>query len=245
MHRQKLIQLAVCLTVVAAIGACGKTTETEQASTKLADNSPKTRALPYSIESVMLSDLFKDNLKVAKVNVGVTGGTPPEWAATSVAIAEKVAKFGVNSIEVSVRRNEITQKQGVMFRELAHTYYSPDPRRTVWDGDKPWAIYVANSDRLATQRDVEIFESFHDLNEKYIQKGMDPDAADKKAGAVIAKKFGLPKDWRLPIGNVAAVGAGINRLSLSVDAEDASSSMAALATCMDGKIIRMLSSCNR
>lgn len=202
-----------------------------------------TKALPFSIESVMLSDMFKDNLKVARVNVGVTGGTPSEWAATSAAIAEKTATFGADSIEVTVRRNEITQAHGVMFREVVHAYYSPNPSHTVWDGGKTWEMYVANPNQLATQQDVAIFEEFQALNEKLLEKGVDGEAADKKAGAVIAKKYNLPKDWRLPNGNIDTNVDGFDRKSIAIDAAPAQGSLDTLTRCMDGKIIRMLTTC--
>lgn len=35
----------------------------------------------------MLSDLFKDELKVGKVNVQVQGGNQEEWVATALAVA--------------------------------------------------------------------------------------------------------------------------------------------------------------
>jgi len=58
----------------------------------------------------MLSDKFQNNLKVAKVNVGVDGGSKLQWGATSVAIDEKFSRFGADSIEVSIGRNEIPSK---------------------------------------------------------------------------------------------------------------------------------------
>jgi DNA-binding protein H-NS len=137
------------------------------------------------------------------VSEQLDGGSKLEWGATSVAIAEKVSKFGADSIEVLVNRNEIHQKQGVRFREVAHTYYSPNPQHTVWDGDKMWAIYLADPAHLATQTDENIDEDFADLDQHLIDRGMGADAADRKAGAAIAKKYHLPKDWQLWSGNIS------------------------------------------
>jgi hypothetical protein len=227
-----------CLAVVVAllISGCGE--DAVPPST-----GPKVKALPFAIEEVMLSDAFQNNLKVAKVHVGVTGGDAEAWAATSIAIAEKVASFGVDSIEVSVRRNEIVERRGISLREVAHAYYSPNPDRTVWSGDKQWAIYLAEPEHLATQKDVAVYEEFIDLNERMIEKGVDPEAADKKAGSVIAKKYGLPKDWRLPSGNIWFNGPGFDRSSITVDQGAASLQLQALQRCMDGKRIYGLSSC--
>jgi hypothetical protein len=235
----KKIILTIAVTVLAA---CSNDDAPKHVN---AATGASTRALPFLIETVSLSDLFKNNLKVATVNVGVTGGVPSEWAATSIAIAEKVATFGADSIEVSIRRNEITQPQGVTFREVVHTYYNPNPNRSVWDDNKQWTIYVADQNHLATQKDVAISDEFQELNQKLIDKGLDVDMADKKAGAAIAKKFNLPKDWRLPIGNMSFNGDGMDRKSLSVSLESASESLDALGRCLDGKIIRMLVTCRK
>jgi hypothetical protein len=233
---------AILTATIAILSACDST-DRAGAPASTSGSAEAVRALPFRIETVMLSDMFQNNLKVAKVNVGVNGGSKLEWGATSVAIAEKVSRFGADSIEVSVRRNDVHQKQGAMFRELAHTYYSPNPQHSVWEGDKKWAIYLADPAHLATQADVDTDEEFSDLNQNLIDRGMDSDAADKKAGAAVAKKYHLPKDWQLPIGNVWMTGDGLPRASLTVDIHEASSSLDELTRCMEGKIIRMLTSC--
>ncbi|TGN93672.1 hypothetical protein [Burkholderia sp. USMB20] len=74
--------------------------------------------------------MFQNNLKFAKVQVGVNGGAAVQWSATSIAIAGKVATFGADSVEVSVRRNEVLQSHGGRFREVAHAYYSQNPNHS-------------------------------------------------------------------------------------------------------------------
>lgn len=239
--------MMACLVAVALSACDGDHHDAAASSEAVASansSAPAVRALPFSIEEVMLSDLFQNGLKVAKVEVGVNGGTSLEWAATSVAIAEKVASFGADSIEVSVRRNEITQPHGVMFREVAHAWYSPNPKHTVWEEDKRWLIFTADPAHLATQKDVSVYFDFQEVNEKLIDKGMDTDAADKKAGAVIAKRYHLPKDWRLSLGNMFMNGDGIPRDSFSLDVKGEAESLAALNNCMNGKIIRMFKTCD-
>jgi hypothetical protein len=210
----------------------------------LVQQGPSTKALPFHVEGSSLSDLFKNNLKVSIIEVGVDGGTPPEWSATAVAIAEKVATFGADSVEVSVRRNEIVERQGVRFREVAHAYYSPNPAHTVWDdpgsAGKRWQVLQVDAAHLATQRDVEITDAYDALNQQLIDKGVDADAADRKAGAAIAKKYHLPADWHLPVGNTLSE---IPRNSLNVDAGDAAGGLAVLDRCLNGKIVRMVTTC--
>jgi len=229
-----------CLVAV-VLCSCGKSPESPPVSSVSNPAAPTAKALPFSIEGVMLSDMFQNNLKVAKVNVGVNGGSAAEWVATSIAIAEKVATFGADSIEVSVRRNEVTESQGTRFREVTHAYYSPDPSHSVWDGDKKWEVLRADPAHLATQQDVRISDDFANLNQKLIDKGMNVDAADQKAGAAIAKKYHLSKNWRLPVGNSLNP---VPRDSINVDATSATDALAALANCMDGKIIRTMTTCD-
>lgn len=232
--------ILACLSVI-ALSSCGKSEEPPAVSSVAYPNAPTVKALPFSIENVMLSDLFQNNLKVAKVYVGVNGGTAAEWSATSIAIAEKVATFGADSIEVSVDRDEVRQARGVRFREVAHSYYSPNPAHTVWDGDAKWKVLQADPAHLSTQQDVSITEDFDALNQALIDKGMDTDAADHKAGAAIAKKYRLPKDWMLPVGNTLR---DVTRESMNVDASPAASALASLDKCMNGKVIRMFTTCD-
>ena len=235
----KLLSLAYL--TFGLLGACGKSNEPTAIAPVSNPNAPTVSALPFNIEAAMLSDMFQNNIKVAKVQVGVNGGSAAQWSATSIAIAERVATFGADSIEVSVRRNEVIQSQGDRFREVAHTYYSPNPSHSVWDDKEKWKIMQADASHLSTQQDVTIDDDFSDLNQKLIDKGVDTDAADKKAGAAIAKKYHLSKDWRLPVGNVLN---DVSRHSMNVDTVPASDGLAALGRCLNGKIVRMMSKCD-
>ncbi|WP_413658612.1 hypothetical protein [Paraburkholderia phenoliruptrix] len=232
--------LTTCL-AIGLLSACGKSGETTTAAPVSNPSAPTVTALPFNIEAAMLSDMFENNIKVAKVLVGVNGGSAAQWSATSIAIAEKVATFGADSVEVSVRRNEVTQSQGGRFREVAHAYYSPNPSHSVWDDKDKWKVLQADAAHLSTQQDVDIYDDFSDLNQKLIDKGMDTDAADQKAGAAIAKKYHLPKDWRLPVGNFLN---DMPRDSMNVDTAPAADGLARLDKCLNGKIVRMLSTCD-
>lgn len=232
--------MLTCL-AIGLLSACGKSNETNTATPASNPNAPTVSALPFTIEHAMLSDMFQNNLKVAKVHVGVSGGSAAQWSATSIAIAEKVTTFGADSVEVLVLRNEITEQQGVRFREVAHAYYSPNPSHSVWDDKDKWKVLQADAAHLSTQQDVKIDDEFSGLNQQFIDKGMDIDAADQKAGAVIAKRYHLPKDWRLPVGNVLN---DVSRDSMNVDTAAASDALAALDRCLNGKIVRMMTTCD-
>lgn len=201
---------------------------------------PRIKALPFTIETVMLSDLFKDELKVGKVNVQVQGGNQEEWVATALAVAYEVGKLGANSVEATVDRNDL---QGIeaapLYLHLAKVFYSPDPKRTVWTAQEQ--IMVAVTEHPATREEVERDTAFWALIEKFTDEGISSESAENKAGAIVARKFHLPKDWQLYSGGLADKKyPGTN---FNVDSSAATTSLARLDTCMRGKIIRLLEPC--
>jgi hypothetical protein len=201
------------------------------------------KALPFAIETVTRSDMFQNGLRVAKVNVAVTGGGASEWTATAVAIAEKASALAVDSIEVSVRTTSVQQRKGIRFRELAHVYYSPVASRTVWDGMPQWLIYSANPLHLATQRDADLDWDFSELVEKSLDAGASIETAERRASSAVVKKYKLPKNWKLPEGNMAERGDSIDRGSFTIDVRPAADSMVRLERCMKDRWIRMLNTC--
>ncbi|HIH2750748.1 hypothetical protein L3V59_28960 [Burkholderia aenigmatica] len=70
---------------------------------------------------------------------------------------------------------------------------------------------------------------------------MDDSDADWKAGAVIAKKCHLWKNWRLPIGNVLK---DVPADATNVDAAPAGDGLAVMDRCLNGKIVRMMTTCS-
>jgi len=178
-------------------------------------------------------------LKVATVNVRAIGGTKNDWLATAIAIAYKVGNLGADSIEVTVNRSDLDGVDAVpMYHHLASVYYSPNPSRSVW-GTTPNLISLA--DRLASTQEIQADNEFWSLNEKMTNKGIDADAADKRAAAVIAKKYHIPKDWQLFNGGLRDTKLSMGDFNVSND--DAEEALKALDTCMRGKIIRMLRPC--
>jgi hypothetical protein len=205
-----------------------------------AASGPRIKALPFTIETVMLSDLFKDELKVGKVNVQVQGGNQEEWVATALAVAYEVGKLGANSVEATVDRSDLEGIEAApLYLHLAKVYYSPDKKRTVWANQAQ--IMIAVTERPATREEVERDTEFWAIVEKLNDKGMDSESVENKAGAIIAKKFHLQKDWQLYSGGLADnkyPGTNFN-----VDSSAATNSLATLDSCMRGKTIRLLEPC--
>jgi hypothetical protein len=203
---------------------------------------PTIQALPFTIKTVMLSDLFINQLKVAKVNVEIEGGTQEEWAATALAIAYAVGNLGANSIEATVDRSDLGEmdpKPPPMFFHLARVSFSPDPKHTVWDNMPQTSISVTETP--ATREEVQRDDEFEALVEKNNDKGMESDAAENKAAATIAKKYHLPKDWQLYSGGLDETK--FPKADYNVDSSRAANSLAALDACMRGKIIRFFRPC--
>jgi hypothetical protein len=111
----------------------------------------------------------------------------------------------------------------------------------VWDDGEKWKVLEADPAHLSAQQDVNIDRDFSALDQSLIGKGMEADAADQKAAAVIAKKYHLPKDWQLPVGNTLK---DVSRDSLNVDAGPAADGLAALDRCLNGKIVRVMTTCD-
>lgn len=224
------------LTVI-ALGACSSGDDKSKVAYPSA---PVAQALPFTFADAFVSDAYVNNISVANVTVDVDGGTAPQWSATAAAIAEHVASYGVDSVEVSVRRTGLVGDVEPRFREVSHAFFSPDPARDVWSQKQPWDIETADPGRLTSQRDVDIYNFYNDLYDSLVGKGMDTEKADKKAGAVTAKKFALAPDWRLPVGNLKDP---VQRSSFNVDTSAADRSFPMLDACLKGKRAVMAHSC--
>lgn len=229
------------LIVFAAIGLAS-CDDPPPATPPVVHTGPSIHALPFAIDTVMLSDLFTSNLKVAKINVHVDGGTPQEWVATALAIAHEVGNLGANSIEATVDRTDlggIEPAPPPMFFHLARVSFSPDPRHTVWDNMPQTSISVTETP--ATREEVQRDDEFEALVEKNNDMGMDSDVAETKAAATIAKKYHLPKDWQLYSGGLDE--SKFPKADYNIDSSRAATSLASLDACMRGKIIRTLQPC--
>lgn len=238
--------LAVCVFVAGCddsskdTASSGTPKSTTSATVAANPSAPTVKALPFTIEGASFSDLYKGKLKVADVEAGVTGGTQAEWAATSIAIAEKLASYGADSVEVKVMRQEIHQPHGDIYRVAAHTYYSPNPDHTVWEDHKTWTITSADPSRLITQRDVDFNEDYQVAYRKFLDQGHDDAYADAHAGAIVEKKYHPKKGWALPVGNDLK---DVPRDSMNVDASPAAAGLAILDKCLGGKMVYMVSTC--
>jgi hypothetical protein len=227
--------LTLCTTAVLA--SCSHSASVP--SPTPAASGPSVKALPFTIETVMLSDLFQDGLKVGKVAVQVQGGSQDEWVATALAVTDEVGKLGADSIEATVNRSDLEGIDAApMYLHLAKIYFSPNPKRTVWNDPQ---MMVMVTSQPATREEIQRDMEFEALVEKFADQGMEPNSAEEKAGPIITKKFHLPRNWTLYMGGLEKKqfsGADFN-----VDSSNARDSLAAIDACMRGKIIRMMSRC--
>jgi hypothetical protein len=188
--------LTLCTTVVLA--GCGPSASIPSPTPAL--SGPAVKALPFTVETVMLSDLFQDELKVGKVAVQVQGGSPDEWVATALAVAEEVGQLGADSIEATVDRSDLEGIDAApKYLHLAQIYFSPNPKRTVWN-DPQMTVMV--TPQPATRVEIQRDNEFEALLEKFADQGMEPNSAEEKASPIIAKKFHLPRNWTLYFGGL-------------------------------------------
>ncbi|WP_439413085.1 hypothetical protein [Enterobacter ludwigii] len=168
-------------------------------------NSTLVESMPFNIEEAFVSTSFKNQHKYAKVSVGVHGGSRDEWLATVISIAKTVRVTGADSIEISLRQMEIPEGEALVYRELAHAYYAPNPSFSLWSHNgkgNRWDVYVAQKNKVATQKDVNVDNYYNEQYNKLRNKGIDDDSADRKAGILTAKKYGLARDFLLWSGNI-------------------------------------------
>jgi len=232
------VGICALLGVVGAFRSNPNSLET-QSGTPIVSAKPKVSAMRFGIETVMLSDLFQNNLKVAKVNASVEGGSENEWIATAILIAKRVAGYGADSVEVVIDRTDLDSANPVpAFRHIAQVYYSPDQKHSVWDKGN----LIMASEQLATIKDVQVNNEYWRLEKKFTDAGMGPDMADKKAGAMVARKFKLSQDWQLFEGGPSEKKMGFD--DFDIDSTLANDTAYKLDLCMRGKIIRMLKTCD-
>lgn len=226
------------LWLIALLNGCGGEGANIGGST-LPDTTKAVRALPFEIDTVMLSDLFQNGLKVGNVNVRVNGGTPEEWIATSFAVAVRVADMGADSVEVTVDRNDVSGLDVMpVYKHLAKLYYSANPNKSVWAGQEQFLAMVNQHPVTIEEmrRDAEYFS----LVDQFVKQGMDVNQADRKSGEIISKKFHLAPDWKPAENHLVKKEFG-EKFNITSDA--AQKSLDLLDACMKGKIFRSLTPC--
>jgi len=191
--------------------------------------------MPFTIEDVFMSDQFEGGLKMGSVNAYVDGGTPEEWVATALAIAYAVGDLGANSVDITLNRTDLLDmdpQPEPMYVHLANVMFSPDLKHSIYG---PPQTIISVTEKPASREIVQRDTEYWDLLEKANEKGVDPDKADKKAVAFIAKKYHIAPGWKPYNGGLDARTFPV--ADYNVDATRAAEGLATLDACMRGKIL--------
>ena len=198
--------------------------------------------LPFKVIRALRSHLYVNGMVSADVSVSVTGGTPGDWLATAVYIAEHSIISDVTFSTASVFvENPWNDAPPQMVKILAKAYYAPDPSMSPWK-DK-WGILGANHE--ATIEDVEYDKLSNDLIES---PDVQPDASIRleKAAAdarrVVIRKYKLPTTWQ-PTSDLGIDGQEHDREHIHIGSSNVDDSMSALQQCLTADDGRPVSGC--
>jgi hypothetical protein len=186
------------------------------------------RVLPFVIIGAIRNFGLKE--VEAQISVSVEGGTPNDWMATAVYIAEHSIVNGAIYSQVDVYvPNPWGDNPPTDHKTLAKVYYAPNPSRSPWD--EPWSIFVA--DRAGTLADIEYDKLGNDLLSNAVS---DPDERVEKADAEARRrviwKYNLSQSWE-PTKGLGISGVEYGRGHIRIDGTaGVEESMSALAACL-------------
>jgi len=151
------------------------------------------KVLPFKVIRAIRNHGYVDKMVEAYVSISVDGGTPGDWMATAVYVAQHSIVRDVTFSKVDVLvANPWADFPPLHSKWLAEVYYAPNPSRSPWK--EQWSIFSA--DRAGTLADIE----FDKLSDELIDETPDPDLRQKKADTaakkIVVQKYSLPKDWQ-------------------------------------------------
>ena len=200
------------------------------------------RVLPFKVLNAARLDAYRDGMVRALVTVSVTGGTPADWAATAVHIAESAIVKDVTfaTAEVMVD-NPWGDRPPTRWKKLAQADFSPIPGKSPWS-DK-WAITVAS--RTATPAEVEYDELEEALVSKYADAVQNPDARLRRVAAearrFIIQKHRLPASWKPDAQGLLGWLRPTERSQVRIEVgEEAAESMKRVGNCLVDETRRLL-----
>lgn len=168
--------------------------------TTLNANAIKGYVLPFTIILAIRNYGFPQDILPAQVAVSVDGGTPADWMATGIYIAEHSIRNRAVAANVEVYvKNPWGDMPPTRNKQLANIFYSPDPKHSPWGEGDSWTIMPAA--KAGTMADIEFDKLSADLISDDIS---DPEkqlaVAVAQARRITIKKYGLRPDWRVGKG---------------------------------------------
>jgi hypothetical protein len=231
-------KLLIAVTAVTLLAGCGDEDNAKSNANSTVAKRVVVASQPYNpgaptVKTVSIQKVdagwvaLNDGTTHTIILADVAEGTPAEWAATAVAIAEKAVALGAASAKVTLLRADVTQREGYNLRRATEVYY--DTKNA-----PPWIIVEADAKTLVTQQEVNAQEEYDSLYKKYTQAGMDEQVADDKAGRAVQRKYHLPKNWSLML-TARASGNDISRSTFNVDTSAVEPNLDNLARCIENR----------
>lgn len=192
------------------------------------------KVLPFKIVAAIRNDGFRDNMVQALVTVSVTGGTPADWAATAIHVAEHAIVEDVTFAQAEVIiENPWGDRPPQHWKMLARADFSPIPGKSPWS-DR-WAVFVAS--RAATPAEIEYDELDNALLGKYLDTVHDPSKrlgrAETEARRFVIRQYHLPANWKPDPQFQLGMPSSSKRSHFQVVAdEDAAGSMDSVGRCL-------------
>ncbi len=177
----------------------------DQSSGAVDNSNSKPNAKPATLLKVELrqatvSTLTDRELKRTSLLISADGGTIDDKVATALLVAEKLAVIQNDMIEVVIERTDLDSITSYPeFKKVVQVSYAPKLDRAPGYNEE---IKVRHSDRLVTVSEVQSAYEYDKVLRKFLESGTDQNKAERIAGEQIAKKFGLPRDWKMPINSL-------------------------------------------
>lgn len=190
------------------------------------------QVLPFKIIRALRNHEFVAGMVEAQVSVSVEGGTPGDWVATAIYVAEHSMVRDVTFVEAEVYvPNPWADFPPQHSKLLAKVYYGPDPARSPWK--EPWGIFAAK--HAGSLAEIEYDVLANDLIDdpaktpnpiERLQK------AEQAAKREVIAKYGLSKTWE-PRDDVGLDGQGHDREHIRItDGGGLEPSLTALRACL-------------
>jgi hypothetical protein len=147
----------------------------------------------------------------AQIAIAVEEGTPRDWMATAVHVAELAVAGRATSADVLVfRDNPWGDAPPRQYKSLARVTYNPSRS----SADKPWSILAA--DRLPTTLDIEhdvlTAQLYDPALKPQMRRGESPEQAARR---IVMEKHRLPRTWE-PTPGLGIHGTNRDRAQIRV-----------------------------
>jgi len=231
------------LSIFLLLSACSSS-NTEQDSVNndnISSTAKSGKLLSARLTYGSVTNAFQGQLSKATVTATVETGAVEDWVATGIVLAEKMAKQGIDMVEVTLDRNDlggIQTENG--YKHYVRVAYAPDIKRSI-AFDRNWEIAVA--DEVVPIKMIEASNQYYRFYRQYLDSGIADTKADTKAREMVAKSFNLAADWHLPRHNLRDTKLSRNDFFIKGDPAEFAS-LNKIAACLKEKMNITIKACD-